>query len=645
MTSGTGQFWLVFLLWISLPSGGKADGLSRQLARRTAMDFMAASIQGDDSKRRAAAELHEVDLKIHGPRPYLYRYAHDRFVMVASDGRRAAVLAYGRCHDDDDEATEGIEWMAGAVGDRLPNRSIAGSTGQAVAPMIASVRHQSEPFNLRCPSYSVGNGTDRKHAKVGCVATALEQIVTYHRYPKALKATLSGWTTDDYHIDDIKEGTLIDYDGILPRYEEGRYSGREADAVACLSYYCGVAAHMNWGIGESGAHLRNLEENMKVAFGYPYVRYLCSTDYSPVRWQRLVDSELMAGRPILYAGYTSLMQGHAFVVDGKDERGFYHVNWGYGGNYDGYYDLAVLNTFENPDDPTEEGKWTGNFCLQEMLVMGKEDVQYNPNDRQEGEYPKLKVDSVLYSRLPDRNGYVTVDVFVRNLWADSITAAVELFTYSPGAEKPFRDADYVGLTGLKLAPKSQGRMRAYCRFSELGTRVFAVSEDGSTFLYSDTLEVADGQRSGVSVLSADTLWEGNGTMQFHIVIANNSDTEWAGNMLTYSLFEGDYTASGGEWRKWRILNLSPGEEITDTVAFASLKNGRRYTFVVRNPWLPALVRSFVVESPVGIGPVIPSCSVPDGIYTFDGLRVGRIRHKGVYWIRRNGKTRKVYIVK
>ena len=64
--------------------------------------------------------------------------------------------------------------------------------------------------------------------------------------------------------------------------------------------------------------------------------------YSPSEWETIIYEELQNGRPVYHAGY-SMGGGHAFVCDGYDGNGMYHFNWGWGGSYDGYYKLSLMN--------------------------------------------------------------------------------------------------------------------------------------------------------------------------------------------------------------------------------------------------------------------------------------------------------------
>ena len=58
---------------------------------------------------------------------------------------------------------------------------------------------------------------------------------------------------------------------------------------------------------------------------------------------KMIYQELNQYGPIYYAGVSDGGGGHAFVLDGYDETGFVHINWGWGGKSDGFFDIALLN--------------------------------------------------------------------------------------------------------------------------------------------------------------------------------------------------------------------------------------------------------------------------------------------------------------
>ena len=45
---------------------------------------------------------------------------------------------------------------------------------------------------------------------------------------------------------------------------------------------------------------------------------------------------------------------HAWVCDGYDASGDFHMNWGWAGYEDGYYNLNALNPANTPLDPDEQ---------------------------------------------------------------------------------------------------------------------------------------------------------------------------------------------------------------------------------------------------------------------------------------------------
>ena len=69
--------------------------------------------------------------------------------------------------------------------------------------------------------------------------------------------------------------------------------------------------------------------------------------YSIDGWEDLIYSELANGRPVLYGGHNE-DSGHAFVCDGYDGNGLFHINWGWGGNGDAYFSLSVLTPYAPP---------------------------------------------------------------------------------------------------------------------------------------------------------------------------------------------------------------------------------------------------------------------------------------------------------
>ena len=79
----------------------------------------------------------------------------------------------------------------------------------------------------------------------------------------------------------------------------------------------------------------------------------------------MLKNELSSGRPIVYSGYGPDGSGHAFVLDGYTDDGYFGVNWGWGGLADGYFLIDAM-------EPSEAGAGggAGSFSLNQIAVLG-----------------------------------------------------------------------------------------------------------------------------------------------------------------------------------------------------------------------------------------------------------------------------------
>lgn len=213
----------------------------------------------------------------------------------------------------------------------------------AVAPLLGNIAwDQTSPYNNMCPKY------DSVHvAATGCVATAMAQVMAYYKYPKQLKADIPGyvnrWNGIPMEIPTItQEEGIYDWDNMLPKYnKEANATQQQKDAVAKLMFHCGAAVKMDYGPISSAAVSAT---KLAKYFGYDadLMMDLSRSSFTLDKWMQIIDTELAAGRPVLYGGQSS-DYGHQFICDGKDENGLYHINWGWSGNQNAYFDLSILN--------------------------------------------------------------------------------------------------------------------------------------------------------------------------------------------------------------------------------------------------------------------------------------------------------------
>ncbi|MGX8712404.1 MAG: C10 family peptidase [bacterium] len=229
--------------------------------------------------------------------------------------------------------------------DRLLQGSMK-SSGQSVSPMITSTWDQSYPYNILCPYDSV----EDHDTYVGCVAIATAQVMRYWGHPAQGRGSHS-YSTPYGTLSADFAATPYQWDS-MPNVLTATLSPAEINAVAQLCHQVGVAVEMDYSTSGSNAFVGFIgdifqwtaERALKTFFRYNPTLYAAFRNrHSGDEWDSLCRSQLAGGMPLIYAGFGP-MGGHAYIVDGYDSLGFFHVNWGWGGFYDGYFTLDSLDT-------------------------------------------------------------------------------------------------------------------------------------------------------------------------------------------------------------------------------------------------------------------------------------------------------------
>lgn len=324
---------------------------------------------------------------------YIYNFGYNNgFVLVAGDDLIQPILGYsdsGSFPETDipthvqallDSYQETIEYITTQADftplteqDVNPTRSISTLAGgiPIKTPLLGDLRWgQGAPFNLLTPY----DDTQQAQTPAGCVAVAMSQIMKYHTWPN-VGIGQKTYTSKYGDLSVNFSNTTYRWDEMIPDYDMSSASNQDT-AVAILIYHTGVAVEMDYGPSGSGAY--NLEAcyALKNHFNYdPDLQLLNRKLYTHTEWQNLLENELNANRPVYYAA-SSGESGHAFVCDGYDSNGFYHINWGWGGFYNGYFELMTLSE-TNP----ETTGYTGGFSANHQMIVGiqKPDGIHNPN--------------------------------------------------------------------------------------------------------------------------------------------------------------------------------------------------------------------------------------------------------------------------
>lgn len=285
-------------------------------------------------------------------------YRDGGFAVIAVDDRFNAVLGYADDPFVIEKMPPALLWWIETMNVSLENLLAAGDVAanelptdmglaETVSPLLTTQWNQDTPYNDQCPTYTSGETT--KHYVTGCVATAMAQVMYYHRYPT--QATEATYTYTFYPNGEenpgqqttAEFGAPYDWDNMIANYEKTTYTTAQAEAVAMLMYHCGAAVDMNYAKSGSGSQYLNAAKGFRTYFDYS-TKFYNRSFFSTKEWTQLMYSELANEQPVLYSG-VSTQGGHAFVFDGYDADGKVHVNWGWGGYADGYFDIATLNGF------------------------------------------------------------------------------------------------------------------------------------------------------------------------------------------------------------------------------------------------------------------------------------------------------------
>lgn len=321
-----------------------AEGVARTFLRKT----HCAPARGLASEALTLAYT-DASVQTDVNRFYVFnREAGSGFVIVSADDRAREVLGYADAGSFDPEnLPENLAAWLDTYRDALDNlpeqvrtKAAAESALPAsVEPLLGGIAYgQTAPFNSLCPKYNLFS-----RCVTGCAATSMAQVMRYYRYPKQGIGSCS-YTTNTLKLAVEADfgATTYDWGHMLERYETGAYTAEESAAVATLMFHCGAAMRMDYN-RVSGATDFNMLSAFVNTFNYDGTTIrLCYRDYYDTpAWEELLRTELSQGRPVVYNGQSS-GGGHSFVCDGYDADGFFHINWGWNGQSDGYFALSVL---------------------------------------------------------------------------------------------------------------------------------------------------------------------------------------------------------------------------------------------------------------------------------------------------------------
>ena len=392
----------LLILYVFLIAGFRfqvsANPVDTATARTVAIQYLQSlnitsdpSTNGRGDSRQVYGRLTDVSESMPFTEFYTFTFNEGNgFIIVAADDCVTPILGYSLTNGISfDKMPENLySWLEGYNNEIVriknqnannswntlingnPNGNVHNDTPKTVyGPLIQTSWNQAPYYNTLCPVDSLGNRT-----MAGCVAVAGAQIMKYWNFPTTGYG-LHSYNHYDYGTLSADFGaTTYDWNN-MPNVLTASSSPTEKNAVATLIYHVGVAVEMNYGVNSSGAITNvnigvtkpTLEEALARTFKYvPTLHTEHRADYSTEQWKEILINELSNSRPIIYCGYNDV-GGHAFVCDGyNSSTDLFHINWGWGGAYDGWFVITALN----PAGSGIGGNGTNNYSRNNRAIVG-----------------------------------------------------------------------------------------------------------------------------------------------------------------------------------------------------------------------------------------------------------------------------------
>lgn len=306
------------------------------------------------------------------------------FVIISGKDDVNPVLGYSdKGFVNEDNLPTPLQYYLGHMGTSNQGMEMTSRTTEpaqpVVAPLIKTQWYQLEPYNAKTPGPKFFTG---------CVATAMAQVMNYHRWPERGHGsiTYSSFTPSDGKAAepvgelsrDLSE-SVYGWDNMLPTYQNGNWNDAQVDAVSTLMRDCGYAAHMQYGTHVSESFDHDAATALVQNFGYDAHAYPHYGEYDTKEWLALLKKEFDNGNPVIMFGQGGLFGGgsggHCYIADGYDSNDFIHINWGWNGDADGYFNIGKFTPVHG--DKTHNYSYMQNFIAVHPR-RPYSDAAYNP---------------------------------------------------------------------------------------------------------------------------------------------------------------------------------------------------------------------------------------------------------------------------
>jgi hypothetical protein len=518
-----------------------AKQVSVQDAKQVAIGFFYERIDQHNQTGYHSLKVLETFIKSNSNLPlyYIFNISDQGWVIVSADDAVPPVLAYSfeGSYSESHQSPQFVAWMqqyAGQIEHAIMTNALPGNiterewkrllsidplnhsafSGREVQPFITSKWNQSSPYNGMCPADPLGSGG---HALVGCVPTAMGQILYYYRWPDT---GVGSYT----YVDSTYGVQHVDFDSTTYKWDNMKASISTSNVgIAELLYHLGVSCDLVYGPDASGMYNHKAAYSLRTYFKYsPNTQYVFR-DSTTLDWDSLIIAHLDRRMPLYYAGWSvPNIMGHAFVCDGYQGTDYFHFNFGWGGSSDGYFLLDYLTPGGNNFNLAQEliincYPDTINYQYPAYCTGGTNIINFKEGTIDDGSgplhnYPPMTDCNWLLTPQTDEDSISDITLTFNNF---DISTNDSVIIYDGNLQTSTILGSFSGNT-LPSPITSTGNT-LLVRFKANG----GTPAPGWTYTYSSTSPV---WCKGTTTLTADTAEVSDGSFRFNY--HNNSNCKW-----------------------------------------------------------------------------------------------------------------------
>lgn len=390
---------VIFIICLICTANVQAQNVSENEARAYASQWLRKNplVVRYQEKQIVPLEISSIELLQLGELLSLLYLIHlhpQGYIVMNSDRRLKPVLCFSilgdiNLEDRDDNAfyhllliqsEKDTQWISSTLSSmparpewnvrselRLMSNMVSSNLGEGdvIGPLLRTSWGQGNHFNKYCPLDPEASADCDGRVPVGCVATAFAQVMKYHEWPYRGTGSMIHEDTEG-SITNTHSATFSDPYEWWNMQDEYYVWGIEpeeaANAVSELMYELGVAAKMDYEHESSTSSSETLGSEIQKHFFYEPLTRTESSDFDLL--MNSVLNDLVDLRPCIAS-----IPGHAIVIDGhmkQEEDDYFHINYGFSGQNDGWYLL------DNVQDKAITDVYTGIRPTLTALHLGSE---------------------------------------------------------------------------------------------------------------------------------------------------------------------------------------------------------------------------------------------------------------------------------